>query len=105
MQTPPTGTTEQFKALVPVPDTSEDFIGNPKSNSGSALFESDYLHVQNLGNRVDLDEPFSVEGWMYWNNDEATAVQTIAGTQFDTDYGWRLFLDKSGATANTQGLR
>jgi hypothetical protein len=95
----PTGTTDQFKPLVPTPDATPGFIGDPKANAGSASFSSDYLRIQNLGNRVELDEPFTVEGWMYWNNDAATEVQTIAGTRFDSDYGWRLTLEKSGSAA------
>jgi len=95
----PTGTTDQFKPLVPTPDTTPGFIGDPKANAGSAAFSSDYLRIQNLGNRVELDNAFTVEGWMKWNNDAATEVQTIAGTRFDTDYGWRLTLEKSGSTA------
>jgi len=95
----PTGTTAQFKRFVPTPDTTEGFIGDPKANAGSAAFSSDYLRIQNLGYRVELDRPFTVEGWMLWSNQTSVAVQTIAGTRFTADYGWRLTLNKNGAAA------
>ncbi|MDD2600636.1 MAG: hypothetical protein PHO37_15675 [Kiritimatiellae bacterium] len=94
----PGGSTAEFKSFVSTPDTSESFIGDPRANAGSAAFSSNYLRIQNLGNRVELDQPFTVEGWMYWNNDTATEAQTLAGTRFDADYGWKLMLNKSGAT-------
>ena len=95
----PTGTTAQFKRFVPTPDTTEGFIGDPRANAGAAAFYSDYLRIQNLGYRVELDRPFTVEGWMLWSNQTSVAVQTIAGTRFTADYGWRLTLNKSGAAA------
>jgi len=96
----PAGSTAQFRRFVPTPDTTEGFIGDPRANAGSAAFgPADYLRVQNLGYRLELDRPFTVEGWMLWNNQAGTAVQTVAGTRFNGDYGWRLTLDRSGGTA------
>ena len=69
-----------------------------RTNEGSAAFGTDYLRIQNLGYR-QLDRAFTVEGWMLWSNQTANAVQTIAGTRFDNDYGWRLELRKDGAAA------
>jgi hypothetical protein len=99
----PAGSTAQFKRFVPVPDTSASFIGDPRANAGSAAFTADYLRIQNLGYRVELDRAFTVEGWMFWSNQTAVAVQTLAGTRFDSDYGWRLTLNTNGVTA-TFGL-
>lgn len=96
----PAGTEAQFKRFVPVPDATAGFIGDPRANAGSAAFSgTDYLRIQNLGYRTELDTAFTIEGWMFWSNQTATAVQTIAGTRFDTSYGWRLTLNKNGSTA------
>lgn len=96
----PVGSAAQFKRFVPVPDTTDGFIGDPRTNDGSAAFDgTDYLRIQNLGYRLELDRPFTVEGWMLWSNQTATAVQTLAGTRFDKDYGWRLALRKDGGAA------
>ena len=95
----PTGSTAQFKRFVPTPDTSTNFAGDARANAGSAAFSSDYLRVQNLGNRVELDRAFTVEGWMFWNGGADGQVQTLAGTRFDAGYGWRLTLAKSGNSA------
>jgi hypothetical protein len=95
----PAGSASQFRRFVPVPDTTEGFIGDPRANAGSAAFGgASYLRVQNLGYRLEPDRAFTVEGWMFWSNRTAAAVQTIAGTRFGADYGWRLTLDTdSGA--------
>jgi len=96
----PAASAAQFKRLVPVPDTTVGFIGDPRANAGSAACDgAGYLCVQNLGNRVELDRAFTIEGWMFWSNQTAHAVQTIAGTRFDATYGWRLALEKNGASA------
>ena len=96
----PAGTAAQFKRFVPVPDTTAGFIGDPRANAGSAAFSgTDYLRIQNLGYRTELDTAFTIEGWMFWSNQTATAVQTLAGTRFDTAYGWRLTLNKNGNAA------
>ncbi len=95
----PTGTVEQARRYVPFPDTSANFIGDAKANAGSLVFDTRYLHVQNLGNRVELDRAFTVEGWMKWNGAANATPQTLVGTRFDTGYGWRLTLEKSGDTA------
>jgi hypothetical protein len=96
----PAASAAQFKRFVPVPDTTAGFIGDPRANAGSAACDgAGYLCVQNLGNRVELDRAFTIEGWMFWSNQTAHAVQTIAGTRFDATYGWRLALEKNGASA------
>ncbi|MDD3582826.1 MAG: LamG domain-containing protein [Kiritimatiellae bacterium] len=96
----PAASAAQFKRFVPVPDTTAGFIGDPRANAGSAACDgAGYLCVQNLGNRVELDRAFTIEGWMFWSNQTAHAVQTIAGTRFDATYGWRLSLEKNGDAA------
>lgn len=96
----PLASEAQFKRFVPVPDTTPGFIGDPRTNAGSAAFDStNYLRVQSLGIRVEMDCAFTVEGWMFWSNRAARAVQTIAGTRFDATYGWRLSLEKNGDAA------
>ena len=95
----PSGSSEQCRRSVPFPDTSTNFIGDAKANAGSAAFTANYLRVQNLGNRVELDRAFTVEGWMKWNGEADGTPQTLVGTQFDTDYGWRLTLEKSDRSA------
>jgi hypothetical protein len=96
----PAGSAAQFGRFVPVPDATVGFVGDPRANAGSAAFGgTDYLRIQNLGYRAELDRAFTVEGWMLWSNQTATAVQTVAGTRFGSAYGWRLTLDKSGSTA------
>jgi len=90
----------QFKRFVPIPDTTPGFIGNPRANAGSAAYDgTHYLRVQNLGNRIELDRAFTLEGWMFWSNQTAHAVQTIVGTRFDATYGWRLSLERNGDAA------
>ena len=96
----PAASAAQFKRFVPVPDTTAGFIGDPRANAGSAACDgTGYLRVQNLGNRVELDRAFTIEGWMFWSNQTAHAVQTIAGTRFEAAYGWRLALEQSGGAA------
>lgn len=96
----PAGSASQFGRFVPVPDATAGFVGDPRANAGSAAFSgADYLRIQNLGYRLELDRAFTVEGWMLWSNQTAAAVQTLAGTRFGADYGWRLTLNTSGDTA------
>jgi hypothetical protein len=95
----PLGTTEQCRRSVPFPDTSTNFVGNARANTGSAAFSANYLRVPNLGYRVELDRAFTVEGWMKWNGATGAAPQTVVGTRFDAPFGWRLTLEKSGSAA------
>ncbi|MDD2599305.1 MAG: hypothetical protein PHO37_08785 [Kiritimatiellae bacterium] len=53
-----------------------------------------YLTVKNLGNKVELNQPFTVEGWRKRAALTGDALQVVAGTQFDTAYGWLLTLEE-----------
>ncbi len=95
----PDGSTEQFRPFVPSPDTSAGFLGDARANAGSAAFTNDYLRIQNLGARAELDRAFTVEGWLYWKGGADGQAQTLAATRFDTGYGWRLTLARQGGSA------
>jgi hypothetical protein len=93
------GSDAQFRRAVPSPDSTPGFIGDSRANSGSALCQgTNYLHAPNLGYRLELNHPFTVEGWMKWN-DQSTATQTIAGSRFDGKHGWRLSIRGEGGSA------
>ncbi len=72
-------------------DATPGFIGDPAANAGSLLFTNGTgLTVGNLGVRLELDTPFTVEGWMNWEGSAPREVQALAGTRFDTETGWLL---------------
>jgi len=93
------GSDAQFRRFVPLPDTTPGFIGDSRANNGSALYAgTNYLHAPNLGYRIEMDRPFTVEGWMKWNN-QSSATQTIVGSRFDGKHGWRLSIRSEGGSA------
>jgi hypothetical protein len=96
---PPLPSTELCRSRILNPDTTGSFIGDPKTNLGSVQVnrENDanrYLTVKNLGNKVELSAPFTVEGWLKRTSTTGDAVQVVTGTQFDTAYGWLLTLEE-----------
>jgi hypothetical protein len=100
----PQPSTDRFRSSILNPDSSEEFIGDPALNIGSIGFVNEngtnrYLTVQNLGNRMELHNPFTVEGWLKRADTSGEAVQVIAGTRFDTECGWLLTLEDSGENA------
>jgi len=115
----PAGSLQRVTGTLPKFDTTPAFIGDPAANAGSLRFtNASALVTGNLGVRLELDTPFTVEGWMRWEGGAARAVQTLAGTHFDTvsgillppvgsfnrvlygiDAGWLLTLEARGADA------
>ena len=98
----PQPSSEQCRRILLNPDATEKFLGDPQTNMGSVRFLREdgtnrYLHVQNLGNRVELDRPFTVEGWFKRANTSGEPVQVLTGTRFDTAYGWTLTLEQTVA--------
>jgi hypothetical protein len=88
---PVAGSTDRCRAIILNPDTTSGFIGNPTANLGSVLMtNATALTVGNLGNQMELDTAFTVEGWMKWESNASRDIQALAGTRFDTDSGWLL---------------
>ena len=88
---PPAGSLRRVAGTLPKYDTTPGFIGDPAVDAGSLLFTNGTaLTVGNLGGRLELDRPFTVEGWMNWDGGAVRAVQALAGTRFDTETGWLL---------------
>lgn len=87
----PAGSGRGVAGTLPTYDTTPGFIGDPSVNAGSLLFTNGTaLTTGNLGVRLELDTPFTVEGWMKWDGGAARDVQSLAGTRFDTESGWLL---------------
>lgn len=115
----PAGSQQRVAGTLLKFDTTPTFIGDPAANAGSLRFtNASALVTGNLGMRLELDTPFTVEGWMRWEGGAARAVQALAGTHFDTvsgillppvgtanrvlygiDAGWLLTLEARGADA------
>jgi len=84
----PVGSTRRVAARLLKYDATPGFIGDPAANAGSLLFTNGTaLTVGNLGAKLELDAPFTVEGWMNWNGGADRDVQALAGTRFDTESG------------------
>ena len=82
------------------PDASPSFVGDPRANNGSVDFSTDASHVSthNLGLRLDMDDAFTVEGWMKWKDAVETGVEYVAGTfRQSVSAGWRFGIDHRGA--------
>jgi len=113
----PAGNLRRVAGTLPKFDATPGFIGDPAANAGSLLFTNGTaLTTGNLGVRLELDKPFTAEGWLRWYGSAARDVQTLAGTRFDTETGlllppvgtanrvlfglpagWLLTLEKRGA--------
>jgi hypothetical protein len=113
----PAGSLQRVAGTLLKHDTTPGFTGDPAANAGSLLFTNGTaLATGNLGVRLELDAPFTVEGWMKWDGGATREVQTLAGTRFDTETGlllppvgtanrvlfgipsgWLLTLEKRGA--------
>ena len=92
-----TGQTEQACTIVPQADDSPDFIGNRRANVGSAtwLDVDGHLETENLGYQLDLNEAFTVEGWLKWADAASAANEIIAGSYRESkEAGWRLSIVK-----------
>lgn len=88
---PPAGSVQRVAGTLLKVDTTPDFIGDPAANAGSLLFTNGTaLTSGNLGVRLELDTPFTVEGWMKWDGSAPRDIQALAGTRFDTESGWLL---------------
>ena len=89
--TAPTASAAQSIRRIPNPDMTDGFDGDSAINTGSACYAgSGTLFIQNLGKRVELLAPFTVEGWMNWTPSETAGFATLCGTRFETSqkYGW-----------------
>lgn len=92
------GTSDRARPRVPRPDSSASFIGDPSSNVGSAtLGSASSLVADAIGARADLQEPFTVEGWLRRDQSAAGCLETVCGT-WDGSCGWRLVIDAAGET-------
>lgn len=84
----PAGSLQRVAGTLRKYDATPAFIGDPAANAGSLLFTNGTaLTTGNLGVRLELGTPFTVEGWMKWDGGAARAVQALAGTRFDTETG------------------
>lgn len=84
----PAGSLRRVAGALLKHDATPGFVGDPAANAGSLLFTNNTaLSTGNLGVRVELDKPFTVEGWMNWDGGAARDVQALAGTRFDTETG------------------
>ncbi len=115
----PAGSVNRVAGVMLKTDATPGFIGDPAVNSGSLLFTNGTgLTTGNLGVKLELDTPFTVEGWMKWDGSAARDVQAVAGTYFDIEAGillppvgtanrllfgvpagWLLTLEKRGSDA------
>jgi len=113
----PAGSLRRVAGTLPTFDATPGFIGDPAANAGSLLFTNGTaLTTGSLGVKLELDGPFTAEGWLRWYGSAARDVQTLAGTRFDTETGlllppvgtanrvlfgvpagWLLTLEKRGA--------
>ena len=67
------------KSLLKYDDTP-GFIGDPAANAGALRFTNGTaLTAGNLGVKLELDQPFTVEGWMKWDGGADRGVQALAG--------------------------
>lgn len=95
------GTDDQAAEECPNPDTSADFIGDPKANAGSAEFGTGAatLRAGSIGEKLDLSAPFTVEGWYKWDNAQGAVQETLVGAWNATKAGgWRVTIDSRGTT-------
>lgn len=85
---PPAGTSSGVARTLLKYDDTPGFIGDPAANAGALRFTNGTaLTVGNLGVKLELDQPFTVEGWMKWDGGASREVQALAGTRFDTEAG------------------
>lgn len=88
---PPEGRSQGVAKALLAYDTTPAFVGDPAANAGALRFTNGTaLTSGNLGAKLELDKPFTVEGWMKWDGGAERGVQTLAGTRFDLEAGIQL---------------
>ena len=86
------------RARVPWPDTSTNFTGDASANAGAVQMSAGgYAQTSLAGTYVDLDDSFTVEGWVRWARSQGAAAEVVCGTYEDGKGGWKLILDSTGA--------
>lgn len=94
-------TNTHFNATIPNPDHTSWFTGDPRKNNGSVFFGTEhvggYLTAPNLGNRVELNVPFTVEGWLCRTSDPTTSLWYVVGAR-EIAAGWMLTLRRTDNT-------
>jgi len=80
------------RGSVPNDDVSFD-----RANTGSAaLSDGGYAMADYLGEKLDVDSPWTVEGW-FLRGSGTTAKRVLAGSRDSTgNWGWRLYVDDTG---------
>lgn len=83
-----------------LPDDSATFQGDARVNVGSAAFTEGHANTALLGDHLDLNGPFTVEGWVKWSHAVTNGLEFLLGTYRYTltQSGWRLCFDTTGAT-------
>ncbi len=96
----PGATNACFAAVVPNPDTSPRFAGDPLRNAGAIFFDSSraggYLTASNLGSRVEFNSSFTVEGWLCRTGDPGADLWYLCGAR-EIGAGWMLTLRRDGS--------
>ena len=94
-----TGLAGGARVRVPRPDTSTNFAGNASANAGAVQFAAGgYAQAKEAGTYVDLDDSFTVEGWINWARSQGAVAEVVCGTYASGKGGWKLVLDSTGAT-------
>ena len=94
-----TGLAAGARNRVPRPDTSANFIGDASANAGAVQFAAGgYAQAKEAGTYVDLDDSFTVEGWINWARSQGAVAEVVCGTYASGKGGWKLVLDSAGAT-------
>lgn len=85
-----------------LPDASSNFQGDAAANAGSVAFTAGNAnaYARYLGDKLDLNVPFTIEGWVKWAHAVPNGQEFLCGTyRYNTSQsGWRLCFDTTGAT-------
>ena len=87
-----TGSVLRARGSVP-----NDGVSFDRANTGSAaLSDGGYAMADYLGEKLDVDSPWTVEGW-FLRGSGTTARRVLAGSRDSTgNWGWRLYVDDTG---------
>ena len=92
-----TGLAAGARNRVPRPDTSPNFTGDASANAGAVqMAVGGYAQASLAGSYVDIDDSFTVEGWINWACSQGAAAEVICDTYAGGKGGWKLVLDSTG---------
>ena len=93
-----TGLAAGARNHVPRPDASTNFTGDASANAGAVqMAAGGYAQASFAGMSADIDDSFTVEGWIRWARSQGNVAEVICGTHADGKGGWKLVLDSTGA--------